>query len=89
MAAMCSSSLVAQEGSQLFTYGRSDESCSSFILMYFGKRKASQINLFCSRWILLTIVSDVVIFEREPCSKIGRTHCLQIRNMVKGLGLHF
>ena len=35
--------LVPQEGSLYFTYGRPDESCSSFTLMYFGKRRASQI----------------------------------------------
>ena len=38
--------LVAQERSLSFTYGRLDESCSSFTLMYFGKRRASRINLF-------------------------------------------
>ena len=37
--------LVAQERSLSFTYGRPDESCSSFTLMYFGKRRASRINL--------------------------------------------
>ena len=35
------------------------------------------------------IVSDVVMVEREPYSKIGRTHCLQICNMVDGLGSPF
>ena len=38
--------LVAQERSLSFTYGRLDKSCSSFTLMYFGKRRTSQINLF-------------------------------------------
>ena len=38
--------LVARERSLYFTYGRPDESCSSFALMYFGKRRASRINLF-------------------------------------------
>ena len=41
--------LVAQERSLSLTYGRPDESCSSFTLMYFGKRRASRINLFWSR----------------------------------------
>ena len=41
--------LVAQERSLSLTYGRPDESCSSFTLMYFGKRRASQINFFWSR----------------------------------------
>ena len=58
-----SNALVAQERSLSFTYGRPDESCSSFTLMYFGKRRTSR-------------VSDVVMVEREPYSKIGRTHCL-------------
>ena len=40
--------LVAQERSLSFRYGRPDESCSSFTLMYFGKRRASQIHLFWS-----------------------------------------
>ena len=31
----------------------------------------------------------VVMVEREPYSKIGRTHCLQICNMVDGLCPHF
>ena len=31
--------LVAQERSLSLTYGRPDESCSSFTLMYFGKRR--------------------------------------------------
>ena len=35
------------------------------------------------------IVSDVVMVEREPYSKIGRTHCLKVCNMVDGLGRHF
>ena len=68
--------LVAQERSLSFTDGRPDELSSSFTLMYFGKRRASRINLFWSRWILLMIVSEVVMVEREPYSKIGRTHCL-------------
>ena len=29
-----------------FTYGRPDESCGSFTLMYFSKYRASRINLF-------------------------------------------
>ena len=33
--------LVAREKSLSFTYGRPDESCSSFTLMYFGKCRAS------------------------------------------------
>ena len=41
--------LVAREKSLSFTYGRPEESCSSFTLMYFGKRRASRINLFWSR----------------------------------------
>ena len=41
-----SSVLVAQERSLSFTYGRPEESCSSFTLMYFGKRRVSRINLF-------------------------------------------
>ena len=31
--------LVAPEISLYFTHGRPDKSCSSFTLMYFGKRK--------------------------------------------------
>ena len=37
---------VAQERSLSFTYGRPDESCSSFTLIYFGKSRATQIYLF-------------------------------------------
>ena len=81
--------LVAQERSLSFMYGRPDESCSSFALMYFSKRRASRIDLFWSRWILLMIVSDVVVVESEPYSKIGLTHCLWICNIVDGLGHHF
>ena len=44
-----SNALDAQERSLSFTYGRPDGSCSSFTLMYFGKRGASRINLFWSR----------------------------------------
>ena len=40
--------LVAQERSLSFMYGRPDESCSSFALMYFGKRRESRINSFWS-----------------------------------------
>ena len=58
--------LVAQERSLSFTYGRPDESCSSFALMYFGKRRASQINLFWSRMI----ASDVVMVE--ICNMVDR-----------------
>ena len=53
--------LVAQEMSLSFTYGRPVELCSSIEQMYFGKRRASRINL---------------MVESEPYSKIGRTHCL-------------
>ena len=81
--------LVAQERSLSFTYGRPDGSCSSFTLMYFGKRRVSRINLFWSRSILLMIVSDVVMVESEPYLKTGRTHCLYFCNMVDGLGPHF
>ena len=52
--------LVAQERRLSFTYGMPDESCS-FALMYFGKRRASRINLFWSCRILLMIVSDDVM----------------------------
>ena len=38
--------LVAEERSLSFTYGRPDESISSFTLLYFGKRRTRQINLF-------------------------------------------
>ena len=38
--------LVAQERSLSSTYGRPDESCSSFTLVYFGECRASRINLF-------------------------------------------
>ena len=38
--------LVAREKSLSFTYGRPEESCSSFTLTYFGKRRVSRINLF-------------------------------------------
>ena len=41
--------LVAQKRSLSFTYGRPGESRSSFTLMYFGKLRESQINLFWSR----------------------------------------
>ena len=71
-----SSHSCTRERSLPFTYGRPDESCSSFTLMYFGKCRASRIDLFCSSWILLMIVSDVVMVASEPYSKIGRTHCL-------------
>ena len=40
--------LIAHERSLSFTYGSPDESCISFTLMYCGKCKASQINLFRS-----------------------------------------
>ena len=35
------------------------------------------------------MLSEVVTVETEPYSKIGRTHCLQIRIKVAGLGPHF
>ena len=35
------------------------------------------------------IVSEAVMVEREPYSKIGRTHCLYIGSVVDGLGPHF
>ena len=59
--------LVAVERSLSFIYGRPEKSCSSFSfkLMYFGKRKASQIKFFWSRSILLMIVSNIVMVERE------------------------
>ena len=41
--------LVAREKSLSFTYRRPEESYSSFSLTYFGKRRASRINLFWSR----------------------------------------
>ena len=41
--------LVAREKSLSLTYARPDESCSSFTLMYVGKRRVSRINLFWSR----------------------------------------
>ena len=41
--------LAAQEKILPFTYGRPDESCSGFALMYFGKSRASRINLFWGR----------------------------------------
>ena len=41
--------LVAQERSLTLTYGRPDESCSSFTLTYFGECRANWINLFWSR----------------------------------------
>ena len=41
--------LVAQERSLSFTYGRPDESCSSFTLMYFGKRRATRIKEVASK----------------------------------------
>ena len=41
--------LVAQERSLSFTYGRPVKPCSSLVQMYFGKRRASRINLFWSR----------------------------------------
>ena len=44
--AILSRDLVAQERSLSFTYGRPVESCSSLEHMYFGKRRASRINLF-------------------------------------------
>ena len=47
--AILSRDLVAQERSLSFTYGRPVESCSSLVQMYFGKRRASRINLFWSR----------------------------------------
>ena len=74
--AILSGDLVAHERSLSFTYGRPAESWSSLGQMYFGERRASRINLFWSRSILLTISSEVVIVEREPYSKIARMHCL-------------
>ena len=47
--AILSKDLVAQERSLSFTYGRPVESCSSLEQMYFGKRRASRINLVWSR----------------------------------------
>ena len=43
-----SNELVAQERNLSFTYGRPNESCGSVTLMYFGKHKASRLNLFWS-----------------------------------------
>ena len=47
--AILSRDLAAQERSLSFTYGRPVESWSSLVQMYFGKRRASRINLFWSR----------------------------------------
>ena len=47
--AILSGDLVAQERRVSFTYGRPVESCSSLEQMYFGKRRASRINLLWSR----------------------------------------
>ena len=44
-----SSPSCTRERSLSFTYGRPDESCSSFTLMYFGKWRANRINLLWSR----------------------------------------
>ena len=74
--AILSRDLVAQERSLSFNYGRPMESWSSLEQMYFVKRRASHMNLFWSGWILLMILSEAVIVETEPYSKIGRTHCL-------------
>ena len=38
---------------------------------------------------MLMMWSEAVMVEREPYSKIGRTHCLYIWIRVAGLGLHF
>ena len=46
--AILSRDLVEQERSLSFTHGRPVESCSSLEQMYFGKRRASRINLFWS-----------------------------------------
>ena len=46
--AILSRDLAAQERSLSFTYGRPVGSCSSLGQMYFGKRRASRINLFWS-----------------------------------------
>ena len=67
--------LVAQGRSLSFTYGRPDQSCGSFTLIYFGKCRASRINLFFEPLNFADIVSIVVMVERESCPKIGRTHC--------------
>ena len=53
--AILSWDLVAQERSLSITYGRPVEACSSLEQMYFGKRKASRMNLFWSRRILRMI----------------------------------
>ena len=55
--AILSRDLVAQERSLSFTFGRPVESCSSLEQMYFGKRKASRINLF---WKQLNFADDMV-----------------------------
>ena len=47
--AILSGDLAAQERSLSFTYGRPAESWSSLVQMYYGKRRASRINLFWSR----------------------------------------
>ena len=38
--------LIAEDRSLSFTFGRPDESCSSFTLIYFGRRRASRIKFF-------------------------------------------
>ena len=48
LCAVLSGDLVAQERSLSFTYRRPAESCSSLAQMYFGKHRASRINLFWS-----------------------------------------
>ena len=53
--------LVAHERSLSFTYRRPAESWSSLGQMYFGKRRASWINLFWSGWILLIMLPEVVM----------------------------
>ena len=42
-------------------------------LMYFGKRRASRINLFWSCLIMLMIVSDVRVVERAIFEKWADT----------------
>ena len=46
--AVLSRDLDAHERSLSFTYGKPEESWSSLQQMYFGKRRASRINLFWS-----------------------------------------
>ena len=72
--AILSRDLVAQERSLSFTYGRPVESWSSLVQVYFGKRRASWINLFWS--------CSGLSYESDPSNEYSPLGLTQVMNSI-------